>query len=46
MDRADEAEEVEYSLRNNQVIIGIYGFKARVDSDVILRFGFILNNDF
>ena len=46
MDRADEAEEVEYSLRHTQCIIGVYGVKIRVDSDVILRFSFILNNDF
>ena len=46
MDQADQAEEVEYALRDTQVIVGIYGVKVRHENDIILRFSFILNNDF
>ena len=46
MDMADQTEEVEFALRDTQVIIGVYGVKIRHENDVILRFSFILNNDF
>ena len=46
MDVADLTEEVEYGLRETQVIIGVYGVKVRQENDIILRFSFILNNDF
>jgi hypothetical protein len=29
MDMADQAEEIEYGLRDTQVIIGVYGVKIR-----------------
>ena len=46
MDMADQTEEIEFALRDTQVIIGVYGVKVRYENDIILRFSFILNNDF
>ena len=45
-DVADHVEEVEYQIRDTQVIIGVYGVKVRQENDIMLRFSFILNNDF